>query len=390
MSEFMGRAWIEINLDRIGENLALVRERLPKGCDLTAVVKADAYGMGAVRIARYLARKGIRHFAVATLSEGMVLRRAGIEGKILCLSYTPPHFAAKLAEYRITQALTELSYAKGLAAAALAAGVTVSAHAAVDTGMHRLGFSHTDPAAAAEAYGLRGLKVTGLFTHFSSADDGSAGADEYCRLQLSRFLSFQAALSERGVKIGERHMCNSGGVQKYGGAHFDTVRVGLLLYGANAAFGIEPWRLKAAISVRTLVAMVKTIEKGACVSYSRTYTAPEARRVATLCIGYADGYPRELSNRGRVIIHGRWAPVLGRVCMDQMIVDVTDIPDVRAGDTATILGEDGGLCQEISDFAEQQPTAPHEVLTRYNRRMQRCYYEGGKLLETVDYTETDV
>lgn len=390
MSELIGRAWIEIDLDRIGENLALVREHLPKGCDLTAVVKADAYSMGAVKIARYLAGKGVRRFAVATLPEGAILRQAGIEGEILCLGYTPPRFAEKLARFGVTQTLTELPYAKKLASAALAAGVTVPAQVAVDTGMHRIGFSFADPASAAEAYRLRGLFVTGAFTHFSSADDGSDGADEYCQLQFSRFASFQQAMEERGVSIGERHMCNSGGTQKYACAHFDTVRVGLLLFGANAACGIEPWELKQAVSVKAAVAMVKPIEKGACVSYSRTYAAPEPRRVATLCIGYADGYPRELSNRGKVILHGRWAPILGRICMDQMIVDVTGIPEAKAGDTATVLGQEGGLFLGINDLAELQPTAPHEVLTRFNRRLPRCYFENGALRETVDYTDFDV
>lgn len=384
MDFFVERAWLEINLDDMGKNLQLLRGHLSPGCGVMAVVKADGYGHGAANLSRYLSRQGVRHFAVVTLPEGMALRKAGIEGEILVMAYTPPALAGKLAEYSLIQSVFSPGYADELDRQAFLAGVRVKAQVKLDTGMTRTGFDCQTPEQldrVAAVYGKKNLAVTGTFSHFSSADDGSDGADSYCRLQLSRYLAALEELKKRGVDTGLRHMCNTGGAQKYPEAHFDFVRCGAALAGYNTACDIERWPLIPVASLKTAVACLRNIDAGTPVSYSRTFVAPRPMRVAVLCIGYADGYPRALSRNSRAMLHGRWAPQLGNVCMDQMMVDVSDIPEVREGDTATIIGRDGDLVQTAEDLALQSQTCTHEILSRLGSRLQRLYFEGGRCVD---------
>jgi alanine racemase len=382
--DFVARAWLEINLDHLGSNLRLLRGGLRDGCDVMAVVKADGYGHGAVKLSEYLFGQGVRHFGVVTLSEGMALRRAGLGGEILVLAYTPPGLAARLIEQDLTQSVFSPEYADALDREAGLAGGRAKIHVKLDTGMTRTGF---DCATAgqidrvAEVYEKNNLIPTGIFSHFSSADDGSDGADAYCLLQLARFRGALDGLKSRGIQPGLRHMCNTGGARKYPDAHFDLVRCGAALAGYNTACGVEPWPLIPIASLKTTVACLRDIDAGTPVSYSRTFCAPCPMRVAVLCIGYADGYPRALSRKGRVMLHGQWAPQLGNVCMDQMMVDVSHIPDVRPGDVATIIGADKALSQTADDLAAQGGTCMHEILSRLGGRLQRLYYEGGRRVD---------
>lgn len=380
------RAWLEINLDRLHDNLTQLRAHLAPGCEISAVVKANAYGQGAVPIARYLEQhEGITRFCVACLSEAVALREGGVTGEILVLAYTAPELTGALLKHDLTQSVASLEYARDIDAQARAAGGVVKMHIKLDTGMTRTGFdckTSEDIEQVAGVYRMPSLIATGTFSHFSSADDGSAGADDYCHIQITRFNAAISMLKARGCTLGTLHMCNTGGTQKYPQAHFDMVRCGAELSGYNTAAHIPPWELKMMTALKVTVISLRDIEAETPVSYSRTFKAEKPLRVAVLSIGYADGYPRSLSRVGRVILHGKWARQLGNVCMDQMVVDVTDIPEVQLGDVATIIGEDGGLIQTADDLGAQSGSCMHEVLSRLGERLQRLYYRNG-VLETV-------
>lgn len=380
------RAWLEIDLDRLHYNLTQLRAHLTPGCEISAVVKADAYGQGAVPIAKYLQQyEGITRFCVACLSEAIELREAGITGEILMLAYTASELAGEILKYDLTQSVASSEYAIDLNEQARLAGGIVKMHIKLDTGMTRTGFdckTPSDISHIAEVYRMPNLFATGTFSHFSSSDDGSEGADEYCHMQIARFNQAITALREQGCSLGTLHMCNTGGIQKYPEAHFDMVRCGAEMAGYNTAAHIPLWDLKIMTALKVTVISLRDIEAGTPVSYSRTFKAEKPLRVAVLSIGYADGYPRNLSRVGRVMLHGKWARQLGNVCMDQIMVDVTDIPEVRLGDAATIIGENGGLIQTADDLGAQYGSCMHEVLSRLGSRLQRIYYRNGKI-ETV-------
>lgn len=377
-----GRAWLEIDFNRLSGNLALLRSRLSQNCEVMAVVKANAYGQGAVPFARYLEQhEGVRWFSVACLSEAIELREAGIKGGILILAYTMPALAAKLVKYNLTQTVASPEYAQALNGQAES---PIKVHLKLDTGMTRTGFDcHTEEEIAkiAQVYQLPNLEVTGIFSHFASADDGSEGAEEYCLMQIERFSDAMQQLKAMGCPLGVRHMCNTGGIQKYPQAHFDMVRCGALLSGYNTAAHIERWNVQIVTQLKATVISLRDVAPGTPVSYSRTFKAERPLKVAVLAIGYADGYPRNLSRVGKVMLHGKWARQLGNVCMDQMMVDITGIPNVSVGDAATILGEDGGLVQTADDLGYAYGSCMHEVMSRLGQRLQRVYYANGQIVD---------
>lgn len=381
------RAWLEIDLNRLSGNIALLRSHLNKNCRIMAVVKANAYGLGAAEIARFLEQnEGIEHFAVASFSEGVELRKAGIEGEILILSYSAPHLAPELMKYRLSQAVASLDYAEEISGRAEKLGGVIKAHVKIDTGMTRTGFDFRcdeDIESIAKVYSLAGISCEGTFSHFASADDGSEGAEQYTLMQIERFERATALLRDRGIDTGLRHICNSGGIQKYPQAHFDMVRCGAVITGYNTACDITPWEIKPVASLKAAVTSLRDIPEGTPISYSRTFKAEKPLRVAVLSIGYADGYPRALSRVGKVMLNGCWARQLGNVCMDQMMIDVTDIPDVRVGDAAVIIGESGSLCQTADDLAAQCQSCMHEIMSRLSLRLQRIYLKDGRLIDIV-------
>lgn len=381
------RAWLEIDFDRLSGNMAVLRSHLRENCRVMAVVKANAYGLGAVRVARFLElNEGVSHFAVASFSEGVELRQAGIRGEILILSYSAPHLAPELIKYDLSQAVASLDYAEDISRRAKTVGGVIKAHIKIDTGMTRTGFDFRcdgDIEKIADVYSLAGIRCEGIFSHFSSADDGSEGAEEYTLTQIERFERATALLREKGIEVGLRHICNSGGIQKYPQAHFDMVRSGAVITGYNTACGITPWEIKPVASLKAAVTSLRDIPAGTPISYSRTFTAKRPMKVAVLSIGYADGYPRALSRVGKVMLNGCWAHQLGNVCMDQMMIDVTDIPDVKVGDAAVIIGESGALSQTADDIAVQCGSCMHEVMSRLSLRLQRIYCCGGRVVDIV-------
>ena len=385
--EFERRCWAEIDLGALRHNFHLVR-RAAGGARVIAVVKADAYGHGDAAVARQLEAEGADAFAVSGFEEAMRLRRAGVRAPILILGYTGPKNAAALSENNIAQAVFSAGYAQALNEAARAAGVTVTAHIKVDTGMGRIGFDALSGAeatadAVAEACALEHLHAEGIFTHFSVADSASEDDKAYTRGQYAALRAVVNALARRGVRFETVHCCNSAGTFAWPECHVDAVRPGIILYGENPSDEVTLPGLQSAMRLKCCVSMVKELPAGRCVSYGRTFASGHLMRVATLAVGYADGYPRAMSNRGVVEICGKPAHVLGRVCMDQMMVDVTDIPEAKAGDTATVFG--GACSDRVGDLARAADTISYEILCSIGRRVPRVYVDGGREINVVDY-----
>lgn len=374
--EFLHRTWVEIDVDRIEHNYRRLADRVGAG-RVMCVIKANAYGHGAVETARVLEDAGCGWFAVSNVEEAQQLRRSGIAARLLILGATPAEYAAALADGEITQALYDPEYARELSAAASAAGVTVRVHLKLDTGMRRIGFdAETQLDEAAAACRLPGLDAEGVFTHFATADGDGDPDGSFTRLQFDRFTAAVKALEEKGVAFRLRHCSNSAAAVTRPDFRLDMVREGIVLYGLapSAAVGAEGFL--PAMSMKTRVSMVKEVAAGEGISYGLTYRTERPMKVATLPVGYADGYLRAYG-KGCVLLRGKRAPILGRVCMDQMMVDVTGL-DVRAGDTATLFGEDGGALLPVEELAGLAGTINYETVCTIGRRVPRVYLRGGK------------
>ena len=389
MSEFLKRTWAEIHLDRLQGNFQAIQASLAPGSQAMAVVKADGYGHGAAAAAKALREAGAAWFGVSNLEEAVQLRRAGIDGDILILSFTPPEEAGRLAEFAVTQTVLSRPYAEELDAAAQAAGVRVRVHLKVDTGMSRVGFLYhregdeavlDDMAAACR---LPHLTAEGIFTHFASADEEEDGG--FTRRQFALFMDAVRRLEERGVSFALRHCCNSAATLRYPEMHLDLVRPGIILYGLSPA----PWMegmlpLDPVMELKTTVSMIKDLPADTPVSYGRIYTTGEARRVATVPIGYADGYPRVLSNRADMLLAGRRVRVVGRVCMDQCMLDVTGL-DVRESMVATVFGRDGEAFLPVEELADHMGTINYEVVCQISKRVPRLFVRDGQVVGQLNY-----
>lgn len=376
------RCWAEIDLNALRGNFRLVKQRAA-GAAVMAVVKADAYGHGDAVVAPLLEREGADAFAVACLDEALRLRRAGVTKPVLILGYTPAENAAVLAAQEIRQTVFSFEYAAALSAAAVRAGVTVRMHLKIDTGMARLGFAPNDVQSAACACALPGLLAEGIFTHFAAADSEAPQDKAYTRRQYALLRGITDALTARGVTFSVRHCCNSAGTFAWPEFHLDLVRPGIILYGEQPSPQVTLPGLRGAMRLCAVVSQVRTLSPGDAVSYGCTYRAPHAMRAATLTVGYADGYPRALSSRGTVSLHGRPARVLGRVCMDQIIVDATQCPAAKPGDIAVVFG--GDAADSVADVAAMTGTIGYEVLCGVGRRVPRVYMEDGARVALMDY-----
>lgn len=368
------RCYAPVSLQAIGHNIGEVRKRLAPGVKLMAVIKADAYGHGACRVGKYLESQ-VDYFAVATLEEALELRESGITRPILILSYISPSQYPELVEHNITQTIDSPEQADALEAAAARAGVRAKIHIAVDTGMTRIGFQVTEEEAdrVARIAQLPHLEMEGIFTHFSCADQEDK---TYCGMQLEKFERMCRYLEERKVKIPIRHICNSAGIMEFDGYRFDMVRSGIVTYGLYPSEEVQKDRLNLipAMEWKAHVIHVKDVEAGVSVGYGATYTTSRpVTRIATVSVGYADGYPRALSGKGSVLIHGKRAPILGRVCMDQMMVDVTEIPDVKVEDVVTLVGRDGNASISMEEIADPAMRFNYEMVCSVGKRVPRIY-----------------
>lgn len=373
MSDYL-RCWAEISLSAIGHNIEEVRKRLAPGVRLLAVIKADAYGHGAVRVGKYLEDR-VNYFAVATLEEAVELRENGIRLPILILGYTSPSQYEDLVAFDITQTIYSRETAELLNREAANQGKRAGIHIALDTGMTRIGFQVTEEDAdVIAAIGrLPHLKMEGLFTHFACADQKDK---TYCSGQLEKFNRMVRMLEEREVEIPLKHVCNSAGIMEFDDFRYDMVRSGIVTYGLYPSEEVRKERLDLipALEWKSRVIHVKEVGNGLGVSYGATYVTHEGRtRIATVSAGYADGYPRALSSKGRVLIHGQYAPILGRVCMDQFMVDVSGIPDVRVEDVVTLVGRDGENSISIEEIADPAARFNYEMACGISRRVTRVY-----------------
>lgn len=364
--KFVRRSWVEINLDVLSENLKVYRQHLADGHEIMAVVKANAYGHGDIRVALRLQKEGIHNFSVSNIEEAVRLREAGLQGQLLILGYTPAEMADVLEKYDITQALLDEEYAGKLAAS----GRRLKAQFALDTGMNRIGLDAGKPEYCEKIirdYAGK-FNLTGLFTHLCVADTDHEACRKFTDLQLAQFNEVARRVAD--LKLPYVHCLNSAG-----GLWHDNpsalVRLGIILYGLKPDYANElPEGIRPAMTWKTVVSMLKTIEPGETVGYGRTYRAATSRIIATLPTGYADGYNRLLSNRGIVLINGQRAPIVGRICMDQMTVDVTDIPGVRPGDEVILFDS---TSYTADDMAEAIGTIGYEIVCDVSARVTRIY-----------------
>ena len=368
------RCYAEISLEAIGHNIREVKKRLPEGVKLLGVVKANAYGHGAVPVASYLENQ-VDYFATATIEEAVELRENGISAPILILGYVSPSQYGDLVEYDITQTIDSYAQALALEKEAARQNRKAKAHLAVDTGMTRIGFQVTEHDAdeAAKIADLPHIELEGMFTHFSCADQEDK---TYCSMQMEKYDKMTALLAERGVTIPLRHICNSAGIMEFDDHRFEMVRSGIITYGIYPSEEVKKERLDLipALSWKSHVIHVKEVGPGIGVSYGATYvTEKPMTRIATVSAGYADGYPRALSNQGCVLIHGKKAPIIGRICMDQMMVDMTDIPDVQVEDVVTLVGTDGDETITIEEIANPAARFDYEMLCDISSRVTRVY-----------------
>lgn len=368
------RVEAEIDLGAIRDNFAAMRGRLRDDTKMIAVVKTDAYGHGAVRIAEMMEPEAyIWGFAVATTEEAVELRRAGIRKPILCLGFVFPQDYDLLVRLQIRPATFKLSMARQLSEAASRAGMILPVHLAVDTGMGRIGFQvcEEDADEAAEIAKLSNLKVEGLFTHFARADERDK---DYTQEQFRKYCRFEQMLEERGVSIPLRHAANSASIMELPGTHLDAVRAGITIYGIYPSDEVDRnlMPMKPAMSLISHICYIKKVPAGTSISYGGTFVTERESRIATIPVGYGDGYPRSLSNKGSVLIRGRRAPIVGRVCMDQFMVDVTEI-EAEEFDRVTLLGQDGKDAVTADELGRLSGRFPYELVCDISKRVPRVY-----------------
>lgn len=360
---YIKRCWAEIDLNAVKNNFCVLQNKL-HGALPMPVVKADAYEHGALIISCLLQEKyGVEAFAVSNLDEARQLRKGGIKGLLLILGYTPVEEAKELSALGVTQTLLSAEYAEQLNRQAQRLGVTLSTHIAVDTGMSRIGFPWTTK-------GLKdlhwsNLKVEGVFTHLCHADSTDPDAREFTKQQVVRFEEATAGMTGR-------HIQNTAGVLTDMGAGYDYARLGIALYGLSPSAEVTDSQLQPVMSLKSAISMIKTIPVGTTVGYSRTWRAERETVVATVPVGYADGYPHILSNRAEVLVHGQRAKVIGAICMDQLMLDVTGI-EVAIGDEVTLLGRDGAESITAQDLAEQAGTIGYEIVCMVSKRVPRVF-----------------
>ena len=366
------RSCVCVDLDAIRHNFDALKALLDPSVKVLSIVKADAYGHGAVAVAKALESR-TDFFAVSAVSEGVELRHAGIRKPILILSYTAPCAFDALLAHDIRGTIYSLDDAKALSAAAKAHGTIATVHIAVDTGMGRIGFPVTENAAdtVKEIAALPNLSVEGVFSHYATADMTDKTE---ALLQKTRFDQFLAMLAARGVSVPIRHICNSAGTMELTD-HYDMVRLGVALYGLYPSDEVDQTKVRLIPAMRVVshVIHVKTVAPGTPIGYGGVYRAPSERKIATVCIGYADGFNRAFTGKGCVLLRGRRVPVVGKVCMDQIMVDVTDVPDAAVGDEVVILGKDGD--EEITADALGAPVGSfgYEVICNFMPRVVRIY-----------------
>ena len=385
------RTWAEVSLDNLEHNYRAIKNHIPEGCRFLGVMKADAYGHGAVPLSHALCELGAEYLADSNLEEAIQLRRGGVRAPMLILGYTPASFADTMVFMDITQEVHSLEYAKELDTALAGTNYILNVHLKLDTGMTRIGFFAYDHERTLpellEVCGLPHLHVEGVFTHFCVADSKAPEDEAFTRTQYARFTAMLDALAAHGIRPELRHCASSGATILYPELALDMVRPGIATYGhapSEDAEGILD--LRPLMTVRTTVAQLREIPAGTSISYGRTYTAERDMRVAVLPIGYADGLLRGLSGKVSFRIRGRMARSVGRICMDMCMVDVSEIPGIRVGDEAALFGYDtDGTLLPCERIAQQAGTISYEILCGISKRIPRIYMQDGREQEILQY-----
>lgn len=378
------RTQAKIDLDAVEYNYNNTRAKLPQGCKLLGVIKADAYGHGAVELARFLENK-CDFFGVACIEEAVELKKAGIKTPILILGYVAPAFYDLVVKYDIRIPVFSYETAKALSDEAVKQGKTVPFHFCIDTGMSRIGFQVNEESAdvCKQICTLPNIEAEGLFSHFATADESDLTK---ALAQREKYKAFVEMLESRGIQIPIKHLNNSAGIMNFD-EYFDMCRMGIILYGLYPSEEVDKSLLdiKPVMSWLTHISHIKTLEAGREVSYGGTFKTTEPRVIATIPVGYADGYPRCLSNKGRVIINGQYAPIVGRVCMDQFMVDVTDVDGAELDSIVTLVGKDGDAELSMEEVSNAAYSFNYELPCRIARRVPRTYYKDGKFIKATNY-----
>lgn len=387
MEKILRPVWAEIDLDALAYNMRNIKA-LAKDKEVIAVVKADCYGHGSVDTAPILLKNGASRLAVAVLTEGIELRKNGITAPIMILGYTPEDLGEYLIKYDIEQTVYSVEYAKALSKIALSLNKTAKIHIALDTGMGRIGFMPNEKSLkyVSEICSLPGLDVIGIFTHFSTSDEENK---DYTHEQFNKYLKFVENLLKLNINIPIKHVSNSGAIIDMPETfeNLDAIRAGIILYGYYPSDEVkkENLSLKPALTIKAKVAHVKEMNENMYISYGRTFKTERKSIIATIPIGYADGYSRLLIPGAKVIVNGKFAPIVGRICMDQCMIDVTDIGNVSTGDEVIILGQCGNLKINADDYAKILGTINYEVLCMFKHRIPKVYIKDNKPVIVRNY-----
>ena len=388
--DFVKRTWAEISLEAIRHNFKEIKSRVDGKAKICCVIKADGYGHGAVEVAHLYEKLGADFFAVSNIDEGIEIRNSGCTLPMVILGYTPVSDAKRLSDYNISQAVFSLEYAKSLSEECVKNDCSVKIHIKIDTGMSRIGFmcqefprDNNSIKEIKEACNLKNLELEGLFTHFCVSDEAMEGK-EFTYRQYENFRYVKEELEKSGLDIKISHCSNSGAIEDYADTYCDMVRAGIILYGLAPSGKLQgKFNLIPAMTLKTAVAYVKELKKGATVSYGRTFTAEKDMKIATVPIGYADGYIRSNAKDGYMLVNGKKAKIVGRICMDQTMLDVTDIENVNTGDEVIVFGtgEDGEPTADL--IAQNTDTINYEVVCLVGKRVPRIYYRNGKITDVM-------
>ena len=386
MENSCSRTWAEINLDNIGHNARLIRSMVPQTAEVMGVVKADAYGHGVFEVVNTLLLNGVTRLAVSMLDEAIQLRQMGVRVPILILSDPEPERIDELIKYGITQTILSDDFAVDLSKRAVSRGKKVSVHIAVDTGMGRIGLPWESAVSQIERLSkLEGLYIEGIFTHFACSDEE---IESYTRLQFSRFKKVCDEVEAMGIRIPVKHCANSAAILRFPEMSMNMVRAGIILYGLHPSDVTKNLKvdLRPAMTLKARITLVKSVPKGTYLSYGSTYKTERESVIATVPIGYADGYMRNLSNRAYMLIGGQKVPVRGRVCMDQCMADITDLmTSVKAGDEAVIFGCQDGTEISADELARTAGTINYELVCVIGKRVPRIYIKNGRIANVLNY-----
>ena len=378
MKPYLKRAWAEISMPQLKKNMAIIRRLNSPETEIMAVVKADAYGHGYDRVCECLAKEcGIRYFAVSNLDEAIAVRELCPDADILILGYTPPEYAHEISEYNIIQGVVSMDYAKALCEGS---PDRVRCHIKVDTGMGRIGLRYDTPAECAAEIkricGVEGLSVEGIYTHFAVADSDSPDNVAYTDRQESFITDTYDELVKLGIKLPHLHFMNSAATCYRNNSRSTLSRAGIIIYGLHPDISLDiPEGLEPVMELKAVISQVKTVPAGECISYGRTFVTDREMRIATVTIGYADGYSRLLSSKGEILVHGKRCRIVGRVCMDQLMIDVTEAPEAASGDIVTLIGRDGNERITADELASVYGTIGYEVVCGISKRVPRIYID---------------